>query len=85
MSNGEAKLDALRKRAEQLDSQIAAERLRQQKRAQKDRKRLTAIIGDALVEQADALPDLRRMLTQILGTAVTEPASRRFLETKGWI
>lgn len=84
-NSADDKLLALRKRAEQLESLITAEKLKQQKRTHKDRKRLTAIIGDALVDQAEVSPDLRLMLTQILGTAVTEPSARRFLATKGWI
>ena len=86
-TNDNGKLDGLRKRAEQLDSLIAQEKLRLQKRAQKERRRLVEIVGTALVDQASSASasDLRLTIMTILDGAVTDSASRRFLQEKEWL
>ena len=83
VSNG--RLDALRKKEVAIRAAIAAEQAKQQKRGAKERRRLAEIVGDALVEQAAKSPELHVMLKQILGSSVTDAASRRFLSDHGWL
>jgi alpha-D-ribose 1-methylphosphonate 5-triphosphate synthase subunit PhnG len=82
------KLDALRKREAALKAAIAEEQVRQQKRREKDRARLAAIVGEALLEEAARLPDFEALLKQTLRSAESlrrDERARQFLAGMGWL
>jgi hypothetical protein len=80
-----SKLDALRKREAALREAIAAEKVRQQKRREKDEAREAAVIGEALVRYAGQSSDFRLMLKQVLQSAELRDGDRAFLAGKGWL
>lgn len=83
--NRDSKLDALLKREQSLKTAIAAEKVRQQKREEKDAARLDAIIGAALVRYAGQSPEFKLMLQQVLQSAEMRDTDRTFLAGKGWL
>jgi hypothetical protein len=84
-SNGNGKLEALRKREAALKAALAAELVKQQKAKAKMAAREYATVGEALVKYAAQSPDFHLMLKQVLASAVTDDASRKFLAGRGWL
>jgi hypothetical protein len=83
-SNGNARLAALQKRAEELKTKLALEQSRLRRREEKDKLRLFRIVGEALVQHAAQHPDFDLTLKGILQTAVSGP-EKNFLHGKGWL
>jgi hypothetical protein len=79
------KLEALRKREAALRAAIATEKVRQQKRHEKENARLFSIVGAALLQNAEQSSDFRLMLKQILQSADLRDTDRSFLVGKGWL
>ncbi len=80
------KLEALRRREEALKAAIAQEKVRQQKRREKDDARLHSIIGEALVGNAAKHPDFELMLKGILKSATSfSDGDKKLLRAKGWL
>jgi len=84
-TNGAARLDALRKREQALRLTITAELDRERKRQARQRERLVAIMGNALLDEADRSPNFKIMLKQTLSTAVADGKARQFLSQMGWL
>jgi hypothetical protein len=81
-----SKLEALRKREAALKAAIAIEKVRQQKREEKEEARLHSIIGQALLQNAHQHPDFELMLKGILKSATTFGESeKKLLRAKGWL
>lgn len=85
MTTKNGKLEALRRREAALREAIAQEKVRQQKRKEKDDARLFLIVGAALVHNAAQAPDFRLMLKQVLQVAELRDSDRAFLTGKGWL
>ncbi len=83
--NGNERLTVLLERRKQDDALILAERMKVAKRKQKDDKKLFGLVGQEVCGAAERSPDLRLMIAQILGGAVTDAAKRRFLEARRYI
>lgn len=84
-TDGNERIEALRKREQAIKAAIAAEQIRRQKRKEKDDARLFSIVGAALVQNAAQSPDFRLMLNQVLQSAALREADRLFLAAKGWL
>lgn len=84
-TNGNGKLDALRRRKAALEAALATELLKQQKANAKLAAREYATVGEALVKYAAQSPDFHLMLKQVLASAVTDDAARKFLAGRGWL
>ena len=82
---GNGKLEKLREREAAVKAAIAALKVTQQKRKEKDDARLFAIVGGALVCYATQSPDFKTMLRQVLTNAVTDERARQFLAARGWL
>jgi len=86
MAIDSGKLEALRKREAALKAAIAMEKIRQQKRDEKDASRLHSIIGQALVQSAREHSDFELMLKGILKSASTlGDSEKKLLRAKGWL
>lgn len=83
--NTNNRIDALRRREAALKAAIAAEKVRQQKRKEKDDARVFAVVGEALTRYAEQSPDFRLMLKQVLQSADLRDTDRAFLAGKGWV
>jgi|HubBroStandDraft_2_1064218.scaffolds.fasta_scaffold1202265_1 hypothetical protein len=88
MDNGQCingKLEALRIREAALRAAIATEKVRQQRKKDKEDARLFSIVGEALVRNAAQSPDFQMMLKQVLHSANLRDTDRAFLAGKGWL
>jgi hypothetical protein len=83
-TNGNARLEALRQREAALKVAITQERVRVQKKRERDTARLAAVIGEALLQHAGRSPEFTRMLRQLLQTVELTSGQRSFLTEKGW-
>ena len=63
--NNNDRLEALRKKEIAVRAAIAAEKVRQQKRKEKNDVRVFGIVGEALTRYAEQSPDFRLMLKQV--------------------
>lgn len=79
------RLEVLRKREASLRGAIAAERVRQQKKKERENSRLSLIVGTILVREGDESPEFRGMLTRILQGSDMSDADKNFLVKKGWL
>ena len=79
------KLEALRRKEAALKAAIAAEKVRQQKRREKEDARLFAIVGEAVIRNARRSPQFELMLKQVLQSAELRDTNRAFLSGKGWL
>ena len=85
MQNQNRKLDDLLRREQALKAAIATEKVRQQKKREKEDARLFSIVGEALVKNAAQSPDFQLMLKQVLQSAALRESDRDFLAGKGWL
>jgi hypothetical protein len=79
-----AKLDELRRREQALKAAIAQEKVKEQKRKDKENARLFSVLGEALAHYATKSPDFKLMLKQVLQSAELRDTDRAFLAGKGW-
>jgi hypothetical protein len=78
------KIQALLRRIEESRSALAEERVRDQRRIERDLNRLALIVGGVLVREGDESPEFRAMLIRILiGSSLTD-SDKRFLAERGW-
>jgi len=78
-ANHNGRIDALLRREAALKAAIAAEKVRQQKRKEKNDARVFAIIGEALARYAEQSPDFRLMLKQVLESSALRDVDRAVL------
>lgn len=79
------RLNVLRKREAALRSAIAAEKVKQQKRDEREATRLGLIVGSALVSEGQESPEFRDMLIRILRGSDMNESDKGFLQKKGWL
>lgn len=80
-----AKLEALRKKREQIAAQIAAVEAAEKKKARKEDTRLKVLVGAATLADVELHPETRAGVQAVLQRAITAPRDREFLKTKGWL
>lgn len=86
MPSNSERLDALRKREAALRDAIAFEKVRQQKRLEKENARVFSIVGEALVTNAALHPDFELMLKSILKSSKSfTEGEAKLLRMKGWL
>ena len=83
-TNNGSKLDVLLKRAGQLEALIAAEKLKQQKREQRETEKLERLLGGAVRKTGAGSADFRLMIAQTALSGMTDEKERSFLREKGW-
>ncbi len=85
-SNGNGRIELLKKREAEIRARIAEERVRQQRREEKEYERLKNIVGGALLANAAKNADFELMLKGVLKTAgIAAESDRKLLRSKGWI
>lgn len=82
---GNDKLEALRKRKEQLQAQIAAQEAKEKAKARKEDTRLKVIVGAAILADVNLHPETRAGVAAVLERAITAQRDREFLKSKGWL
>lgn len=77
------RLEQLRRKEAALRSAIAEEKVRQQKRAEKDHAQLASIIGECLLADLEVDPKLGLLLEESLKRNAS-PRKAEFLKSQGW-
>lgn len=83
--NGNGRIAHFEEQFKAAGARLAAAKLAQAKRKQKDDKKLFGLVGEEVCEAAAKSPELRLMIAQILGGSVTDAAKRSFLDARGYI
>ena len=78
-----SRLEQLRRKEAALRAAIAEEKVRQQKRSEKDRARLASIIGECLMADIEVDPKLGLLLEESLKRNAS-PRDAEFLRARGW-
>jgi hypothetical protein len=82
----ENKLEHLRKKEAEIKAALAAEKVKQWQKTQRDQARLFSIVGQALVENCAKQPEsVGVMVRQILAASDLRESDRAFLTGKGWV
>jgi len=79
------KIAALRKKETALKSALAAALVEAQRAKAKLQAREFSTVGEALCKYSGQSPDFKLMLKQVLASAVTNEATRKFLSSRGWL
>jgi pantoate kinase len=77
------KLETLRKKEAALKEAIALEKIRQQKRLEKERARLASAIGECVLADLETNPQLRQFLEESLKRNAN-PHVAELLRARGW-
>ena len=86
VTNGNARIELLKKREAEIRAKIAAEQIKKRRRIEKENARLFALVGEALCQNAADNPEtFGLMLKQVLASTVTDDRTREFLSSKGMI
>lgn len=80
-SNGNGRLDALKKRETEIRARIAQEKVRQQKREEKEQDRVEQIVGHAVVALAANDPKFADLLKPAL-LSVTADGEKNLLRAR---
>jgi len=83
--NGNGRIAHFEEQVKAAEARLAAARMAQAKRKQKDNKKLFRLVGEEVCTAADKSPELHLMIAQILGGSVTDAAKRRFLDARRYI
>lgn len=85
-TNGNQRIEALRKRQAALREQMARELVRQQKKNERDDAKLHAVIGATLARNISEHPELEVMVKAILKSTNTfSDSEKKLLLSKGWM
>ena len=84
-TNGGGKLDTLLKKEAALRAAIAAEKVRRQKRAEKEFERLKSIIGGVVVAAAEKDADLKALIRAAMQKAELADGEGKLARAKGWL
>jgi hypothetical protein len=79
------RLESLLKKQAALKSEIEVEKVREQKRYDREASRLHLIVGEALVRDSEDSPEFKSMLVRVLEGANLGSSERAFLARKGWL
>lgn len=80
------RLAALQNREAALRRQIEVERVRLQRKREKDRARLASIVGEAVLVEAASVPDFALLLKQTLKRALKDEKNAGFVaQQMGWL
>ena len=77
------RLEALRKKEAALKEAIAEEKVRQQKRDEKEQARLASIIGECVLADIETNPQLGLLVEASLKRN-SNPRAAEFLKSRGW-
>jgi hypothetical protein len=84
-TNGNNRIGALLRREAALKAAIASEKVREQKRREKERERLCSLVGEICVRDGEETPDYKAMLIRVIEGADLSDADRTFLARMGWL
>ena len=83
--SGNGRIELLKKREAEIKAKIAAERVKQQRREEKETERLRAVIGSVVLASAAQHREVELMLRSTLAAAELGESERKLLAQKGWL
>ena len=83
--NGNGKIQAILDRQAALRAQLAQERVKEQKRREKERDRLCALVGAICVRDGEKSPEYKAMLIRTMQGADMTDSDRAFLVRMNWL
>jgi len=84
-TNGNGKIQAILDRQAALKAQLAQERVKEQKRREKERDRLCALVGAICVRDGEESPEYKAMLIRAMQGADMTESDRAFLVRMNWL
>ena len=89
-ANGGDKVDALRKRANEIKATLEAVQAKQRQQEKTDDRRIKVLIGTAMVADVDGADKEQRLqrkalIAEVLARNTVSEAARSFLKVKGWL
>ena len=84
-ANGNNRIEALLRREAALKAVIAAEKVKEQKRRDKERDRLCALVGAICVRNGEDAPEFKTMLIRVMQGADMSDGDRAFLVRMNWL
>ena len=85
MATKNERLEALRKRANEIKAKIAAVEAMDKGRQRKDENRVKILVGAGVIADTVKNPETRAGVVSVLDRAITAPKDREFLKAKGWL
>ncbi len=83
-TNGNARIEFLKRKEQEIRAQLAAERAKSQQRTERETQHAIQIVGKAVIDMATQSPSsFGAMLKQVLDTTVSEDRARELLRRKG--
>lgn len=84
------KVDALRKRANEIKAALEAVQAKQRQQEKTDDRRIKMLIGTAMVTDVDVAEKEQRvqrkaLIAEVLARNTVSEAARSFLKVKGWL
>lgn len=84
------KVDALKKRADEIKAALEAVQAKQRQQEKTDDRRIKMLIGTAMVADVDAAEKEQRsqrkaLVAEVLARNTVSEAARGFLKVKGWL
>ncbi len=83
-NNSNPKIEALLQKIAESRSALAEERVREQKRKEREESRLALIVGSVMVRESDESPDFKNMLRRVLNGSQVSEGEKALLVKKGW-
>ena len=84
-TNGNGKIRAILDRQAALKAQLAQERVKEQRRREKERERLCGIVGAICVRDGEESPEYKAMLIRAMQGADMTESDRAFLVRMNWL
>jgi|HubBroStandDraft_1064217.scaffolds.fasta_scaffold469833_2 hypothetical protein len=84
-NNSNPKIEALLQKIAESRSALAEERVRDQKKAERESNRLNLIVGGVMVREGEDSPEFRDMLIRILRGSDIAESAKAFLVKRGWL
>jgi hypothetical protein len=84
-TKGNGKIQAILDRQAALRARLAQERVKEQKRREKERERLCAIVGAICVRDGEDSPEYKAMLIRAMQGADMTESDRTFLVRMNWL
>src|ERR1039457_3459973 len=85
MATTNGKLEALRKRASEIQAQIEKVEAKEKGKKRKEENRVKILVGVGIIADTLKNPETRAGVVSVLDRAITAPKDREFLKTKGWL
>lgn len=82
-TNGNPRIEFLKKREQEIRAQIAVELAKSRRRADRETARAVQLVGEAVIHMATENPGFKQTIAQVLNASVLDERARDLLRRKG--